>query len=198
MHRYLIYYLLIWLGWLSSCNQQPVTPARVQATSLPYFNLSAFISGQVKQLRAARVSVEKTVITETGNPETKVLPQINWAQELETFTQADINKPALRAAYTITKATTPDGQNKTTYRKRPGYRDAPVEYLEVSISSGQQVKQITGRYREDNYLVSSAKDFSLICAPVNGQNRVVAYQVSGAQKTVFFDSLHYQVQGRVR
>ncbi len=183
---------------MNSCNQPSATPAQVPAAALPYFNLNGFIADQIKQLQTAHVSVEKTVITESGSPETKVLPQVNWTQELETFTQADINKPALQAAYTITKAATPDGQTKTTYRKRPGYRDAPIEYLEVSISSGQQVKQITGRFREDNYLVSSAKDFSLTCDLVNSQNRVVTYQVSGTQKTVFFDSLHYRVQGKVQ
>ncbi|PSR55215.1 hypothetical protein AHMF7605_17725 [Adhaeribacter arboris] len=160
--------------------------------------MSEFISGQIKQLQATHAKVEKTVTTKPGAPETKVLPDVDWTQELETFNQADINKPALRAAYEITKSTTPDNQIKTTYRKRPGYRDATVEYLEVSVSPEQQVTQIIGKYREDNYLVSSAKDFSLTCAPVNGQNQIMTYQINGTQKTIFFAPLHYQVQAKIR
>ncbi|MDQ4141918.1 MAG: hypothetical protein M3142_15530, partial [Bacteroidota bacterium] len=148
--------------------------------------------------KQTRAQVEKTVTTQEGSPETKVLPQVNWVRELETFNQADINKPALRAAYEISKTTAPDGQVKTTYRKLPGYRDATIEYLEVSVSPEQEITQITGKYREDNYLVSSAKDFSLTCALVNGQNRIVTYQISGAQKTIFFDPLRYQVQAKVQ
>ncbi|MDQ3292465.1 MAG: hypothetical protein M3Q05_14355, partial [Bacteroidota bacterium] len=183
---------------LSSCNNHPTTPTRSSVVASPYFNLGGFISGQIKQLQARQVEVEKTVTTLPNPPETKVLSKVNWAHELETFTQADINKPALRAAYETSKTITPDGQTKTVYRKLPGYRDAPIEYLEVSVSPTKQVTQIAGHYREDNYLVSSSKNFSLSCAPVNGQNQITAYQISGTQKTIFFNPLRYQVQAKVR
>ncbi|QMU30979.1 hypothetical protein [Adhaeribacter radiodurans] len=198
MIRYLKYSLLIGAGWLISCNNQSAAPARSTTVAAPYFNLNEFIAGQVKQLETTRAQVEKKVSTQPGSPETTLLPQVNWARELETFSQADINKPALRAAYDISKLTTSDGQSKTTYRKRAGYRDATVEYLEVSLSPEQRVIQISGKYREDNYLVSSAKDFSLTCAPVNGKNQIATYQISGTQKTIFFDPLRYQVQATIR
>ena len=168
------------------------------AASLAYFNLSEFISGQIKQLQAANPQIEKTIITQPDPPETKLLHSINWEQELETFIQADINKPALRAAYAVTITPGANGQTKTIYRKRSGYRDAPVEYLEITTSADKQVVAITGRHRDNNYLVKSAKDFSLQCAPVNGQNRIVAYEISGAQKTVFFDPLQFNVQSKIR
>ncbi len=183
---------------MSSCNDQAAGPGRGPANPTSYFNLSAFIAEQVKQLQTARVVVEKTVANPPDAPEIKVLRTINWAQELETFTQADINKPALRAAYAVNTANTADGQIKTTYRKKPGNRDASIEYLEVTISPANQVSQIAGRYREDNYLVASAKSFSLRCAPVNGQNRIITYEISGTQKTVFFDPLRYSVQSKIR
>jgi len=192
------FFLILTLIWASSCQNESAKPNQKATASPAYFNLSEFISGQIKQLQATKPQVEKTIITPPDAPETKVLRAVNWEQELETFTQADINKPALWAAYAITVIPESNGQIKTIYRKRPGYRDTPVEYLEITTSADKQVVAITGRHRDNNYLVKSAKDFSLQCAPVNGQNRITAYQINGSQKTVFFNPLQYQVQGKIQ
>ncbi|QNF32779.1 hypothetical protein HUW51_08555 [Adhaeribacter swui] len=191
-------FLILNLIWGSSCQNEPVEPD-LKATAAPaYFNLSAFISEQAELLQASQVKVKKTITALPDSPETKVLQNINWEQELETFTQADINKPALRAAYDVTTSPTTNGQTKTIYRQRAGYRDTPVEYLEVITSADKQVVAVTGRHRENNYLVKSGKNFSLRCAPVNGKNRIVAYRISGTQKTIFFDPLQYTVQGDIQ
>ena len=173
-------------------------PARVATASPAYFNLGAFTTEQIKLLQSAPVTVEKTIITPPDSPETKILRTINWEHELESFIQADINKPALRAAYAVTTTPEANGQTKIIYRKRPGYRDTPVEYLEITTSADKHVVAITGRHRDNNYLVKSAKNFSLQCAPVNGQNRITAYQISGTQKTVFFNPFQYQVQSKIQ
>ncbi len=104
---------------LSGCNNRPAPAVSPTVAASAYFNLTGFVQKQVQQLTAAQPAVEKTVLSGPSTPETKVLNNINWNQELETFTQADINKPALRAAYTVTTATTASGQTQTTYRRPP-------------------------------------------------------------------------------
>jgi hypothetical protein len=192
------FFLILNLIWLSSCQNDSAKPNQKAIASPAYFNLSEFISGQIKQLQAVPTEVEKTITTPPDAPETKMLHTINWEQELETFTQADINKPALRAAYAVTTTAEANGETKTIYRKRAGYRDTPVEYLEITTSADKQVVEIIGRHQDNNYLVKSAKNFSLQCALVNGQNRIIAYQISGTQKTIFFDPFQYQVQSKIR
>jgi hypothetical protein len=185
------------LPGLSGCNNRPA-PAASATIAASYFNLTGFVQEQVQQLTAMHPTVEKTVMFASGTPETKVISNINWNQELETFTQADINKPALRAAYAVTTATTPNGQTQTTYRRRPGNHDSPVEYLQVTTTPNQQVTQITGRQSDTNYFVDSFKEFTLTCVPANGQTRLRNYSVSGTQKTIFFPELRYRVQGQVQ
>ncbi|RDC65770.1 hypothetical protein [Adhaeribacter pallidiroseus] len=198
MRYFFKFFLILSLTWFSSCQNESVKPNPKAIASPAYFNLSQFISGQVKQLQSAPIAVEKTFVTPPDAPEIKVLRTINWEHELETFTQADINKPALRAAYAITTTPEANGRIKTIYRKRPGYRDAPVEYLEVTTSADKQVVAIKGRHRDDNYLVKSTKDFSLQCEPVNGQNQIISYQISGTQKTVFLRPLEYRIKGIIQ
>ena len=182
---------------LNGCNNRSAPPAKQPLVASSYFNLSGFVQQQVQQLTAAHPAVRKTVTTASGTPETKVFADLNWNQELETFTQADINKPALRAAYTVTKATLPDGHTQTTYRKRSGYHDTPVEYLQITTNPQQQVTQIIGRQTDRNSFVDSFKEFSLTCTPAQGQTRLRTYAVSGVQKTIFFPEMRYRVQGQV-
>ena len=197
-HRCFFCFLLATLAGLSSCSDRPTPPVQPPATTSVYFDLSGFIQQQARQLNTTRPTIEKTVTTRPGAAETTRQRPPDWDRELETFTQADLNKPALRAAYQITTTTTADGRTKTTYRQRPGYRDTPVEYLEIITAPDQRVSQISGRQTSRNALVQAGKTFSLTCAPVNGQNRLIYYRVNGTQKTVFFAALRYDVQVRVR
>jgi len=63
-----------------------------------FFDLDGYITAETDRLAAAKTVVEKT-ITLNGESETKELTDVNFANDLRVFRQADINKPAWRDKY---------------------------------------------------------------------------------------------------
>jgi len=158
----------------------------------PYFDVRGLLDEQVRQLTARGPAVEKQVSLRGGPLETVRVPRVKWADELQLFYQADLNKAALRGAYAPDSAQLPDGSLRRTYTLRPGHDNAVVRQLTVLSRDGQPLR-LVATLRQDNVLFSAQKSFGLSLE--NGQLR--AYEVRGAQKLVLFDTLHYQTQARV-
>jgi len=59
----------------------------------PFFDLVGYITAETDRLTAAKTTVKKT-ITLNGEVETKEITDVNFANDLRVFRQADINKPA--------------------------------------------------------------------------------------------------------
>ena len=72
----------------------------------PFFDLSGYIDRQVDSLSTAGTAVTKT-ITLNGTSETRDIPDLNFANDLRVFREADINKPAWVDKYTVER--TEDG-----------------------------------------------------------------------------------------
>lgn len=80
----------------------------------PFFDLSGYITTETERLSAAKTRVEKT-ITLNGETETRQLDDINFANDLRLFREADINKPAWTDKYE-TRTEALSGSHKiTTY-----------------------------------------------------------------------------------
>ncbi|RZL07179.1 MAG: hypothetical protein EOO62_17520 [Hymenobacter sp.] len=182
---------------LSGCGQgtkaaDPAAPGAPHPGG-PYFDVRGLLDAQVRQLTARQPGVEKQVSLRNGATETVRVPQVKWADELQIFYQADINKAALRGAYAIDSASVPGGAVRRTYRLLPGHDNAPVLRLDVTSTAGQP-QQIQAILRQDNTLFFGQKDLRLSLQ--NGQLR--QYSASGVQKLVLFDSLRYRSQARVQ
>jgi hypothetical protein len=150
------------------------------------------LDAQVQALSARQPGVEKQVSLRDGAPETARVPAVKWADELQIFYQADINKAALRGAYAVDSASLPGGAVRRTYRLLPGHDNAPVLRLAVTSAAGQP-QQLTATLRQDNALSFGQKDLQLLL--LNGQ--VSQYSVRGVQKLVLFDTLRYATAARV-
>jgi hypothetical protein len=157
-----------------------------------YFDVRGLLDAQVRQLGASHPGVEKQVRVRGGAPETVRVPQVKWADELQIFYQADINKAALRGAYAVDSASLPGGAVRRTYRLRPGHDNAPVLRLDVT-SQASQPQEVTALIRQDNSLFFGQKSLQLRLQ--NGRLR--AYSASGVQKLVLFDTIRYQSAARV-
>lgn len=155
--------------------------------------MRGLLDEQVRQLTARGPAVEKRVSLRGGATETVRVPQVKWADELQLFYQADLNKAALRGAYALDSAREPDGRLRRTYTLRPGYDAATVRRLSVLSQAGLP-QQLDATLRQDNALFSAQKQLSLTLD--HGQLR--AYGVRGAQKLVLFDTLRYQTRATVR
>ena len=65
-----------------------------------YFDLKAYFKADSARLSRLNKPVRKTV-THNGVTETKEIKIDNWARELSSFSESDINKPAWRDSYTV-------------------------------------------------------------------------------------------------
>lgn len=126
---------------LAGCGQgtagpDPAAPGAAHRAG-PYFDVRGLLDAQVMALSARHPAVEKQVSLRGGAPETVRVPAVKWADELQIFYQADINKAALRGAYAVDSASLPGGAVRRTYRLLPGHDNAPVLRLAVTSAAGQ-------------------------------------------------------------
>ena len=180
---------------LSGCDKGAATdPAAPGAPHYvgTYFDVRGLLDAQVRQLAASHPGVEKQVRVRGGAPETVRVPQVKWADELQIFYQADINKAALRGAYAVDSAGLPGGAVRRTYHLLPGHDNAPVLRLDVT-SRASQPEEVNATIRQDNNLFFGQKFLQLRLQ--NG--RLSQYSASGVQKLVLFDSIRYQSAARV-
>ena len=184
------------LALLGGCTDgpTPADPAKPGAPHPggPYFDMRGLLDAQVRQLTARHPGVEKQVSLRGGALETVRVPQVKWADELQIFYQADINKAALHGAYAVDSVNLPGGVMRHIYRLLPGHDNAPVLRLDVLSTSGLP-QEIQATLRQDNALFFGQKDLRLHLQ----DGMLSQYSASGVQKLVLFDSLRYRSAARV-
>ena len=178
---------LLLLLLATACGQQDAAVRPNPANRKPnYFDVQGFLDAQVTRLSQQQPPVEKQVKLRDGRPETTRVAKTEWSKELQVFYQANINKPALRGAYTVVPVV--DGRR---YQLTPSL-DAPVTQLTVT-GTGQTPDVLTAIIKQDNPLFYSEKRLRL--RTHNGL--LTEYEVVGVQKLVMFDTVRYLVRTRV-
>jgi hypothetical protein len=182
---------------LSSCDKgaqapDPAVPGAPRAVG-PYFDMRGLLDAQIRQLSARHPGATKQVSLRGGPVETVRVPDVKWADELQIFYQADINKAALRGAYRLDSTTEASGVTRRTYTAQPGHPNATVTQLSV-LSTGGQPQQIEATLRQDNPLFFGQKHFILTLR----QGQLSDYSVQGSQKLVLFDTLRFSTSVRVQ
>ena len=157
-----------------------------------YFDVKGLVTQQVQQLNQRHAAVTKRVSLRNATPETVRVPTVKWADELQIFFQADINKAALRGGYAVDSVLLPNGTLRRTYTRRPGQANAPVTRLLV-VQRGTEPQELAATIVQQNNLFSTKKQ--LHCYFENGHLR--RYEVEGRQKLVLFDTLRYSAAGQV-
>ena len=178
-------------GVLAGCGSpEAAGPTRGRAPL--YFDVKGLLDQQVKQLSAANPAVEKHAELRDGTAETVRVPQVKWADELQIFYQADINKAALRGVYKVDSAALPGGLTRRHYARQGTPPNAPVRELTV-VSNGTETRLLEADIEQHNALFDTRKHLQLTLQ----QGRLSSYEVHGSQKLIFFDTLPYAVSGRV-
>jgi hypothetical protein len=109
MHRLLILITLPLL--LLACAPEEPGAATVPK---PFFDLQEYILSETDRLAAANTKVEKT-ISLNGSTETKKIEDLNFANDLRLFREADINKPSWFDKYETKEETLSVGHTLTSY-----------------------------------------------------------------------------------
>lgn len=182
--------LLVGAVLLASCGD--AGPAAPVARRPLYFDVKGLLTQQVAQLTQRHAAVTKHVSVRGNAPETVRVPAVKWADELQIFFQADINKAALRGAYRVDSAALPDGRLRRSYTRLPGQPNAPVSRL-VVLQQGGVAQEVDATILQNNPLFSAQKQLRFQLQ--NGQLR--HYEVVGTQKLVLFDTLHYAAAGQI-
>ncbi len=170
---------------LPGCDQPE--PARQAATAV-YYDVPAFINAQIRSLEKEKAPLQKTVAFGQQKAETQMLTQVNWAQELAFFREIDLNKKALAGNYAETRMPLPSGQ-KLVYTRNPE-ATSPISLLAITTNSQNQVTDLYARYDQKNGLFYNREERKL---QTNRQGQINAFQVTGVQKVLLFDSIHYKV-----
>ena len=120
---------------------------------------------------------------------------VNWKRELELFTQADINKPALRQSYTIAR---PDS---LTYRYtlKPSEKNLTVRLLTVQLDSvTHKPRLIEAVLTTKNFLYKSERHILLENGPDKKSRWGVRhYRLQGFQHLSVTDAHPFEVEGTV-
>ena len=160
------------------------------ATKPVYFDVANYVKGQIQTLSARKPTVTKKAFInrQTNNQTTK---EIDWEKELELFMQADINKPAFRNSYAITR---PDSLTYQ-YTLKPTKEKLTVRMLTVKLdpASGQPTK-IEATLRSENLLYESERRLLL---ESGGDGSVRQYRVEGFQQLTYFDRNEFRVEGKI-
>ena len=175
---------------ISSCTD----PAQQNQPNV-YYDVLGYVKGQIADLSIKKPIISKTVaINEKRNQQTT--RDISWSRELELFTQADINKPALRSSYQITR---PDSLTYQ-YTLKHSEERLTVRSLLVKVDSmTHRPSRIEAVLQTNNPLYSSERHLRLDSGPDGAQQwRVQHYTVSGFQKLPYFDKNEFLVDGRVQ
>lgn len=183
-------YFFVALLLLSAC-QAPNTSDNKEKK---YFEVESLITQQIKWLEKIKPKVEKQVVVD-GKLEQKTIEVQSWAKELEMFMQADLNKPALRDAYTK-KDSLANNEKFTIYTAREA-RTA-VRRLRIAWD-GQQAKSLQAWIRNENYLYISTRHLTLLLASQPPQNQwlVQQYSIETMQKMIFNQARSYRLVAKV-
>ncbi|MGI4872295.1 MAG: hypothetical protein ACRYFX_14100 [Janthinobacterium lividum] len=200
-----VLYLLAAALLFSGCDKptaaDPAVPGAAHAAG-PYYDVRGQLDSLVRALDARHAGVQKQVSLRGSAPETKQVPQVKWADELQLFYQADINKAALSGAYEVKKVQVgkvqnnlPVGCTEYTYRRKPGYPNASVVLLKIVCGPGHQLRVLYATVEQHNVLFTSKKELLLTCDN-DSRLRNIGYTVDGKQKLVFFDPLNFATEAQ--
>ncbi len=188
MKNYSIALLGVALLAFTACDR-PVPPVSDNPND---FDVAAYVQAEIDRLQAKQPAVLKSVKTEDQPDETIQLDQLDWADELAIFAEADINKPTLREYYNREEEQTADGGKIIRFTKTEDAK-VPVESLYLEISAQDKLQQLRTVIRDENLLFYSKRSATLESNPETG--RIQGYEVKGVQKMIFGDSLRYSIMG---
>lgn len=188
MNRFLP--IVAFAGLLVACNG----PAKQAQLPNVYYGVGEFVKAQITTLSQRKPTVQKALDI-AGKKEIQTTNAVNWNRELELFMQADINKPAFRNSYLISR---PDSLTYQ-YQLKPGEKET-VQSLQVRLDSvTRQPRQIRALLTTENPLYHSERHILLESGFDQRHHwQIQHYSMNGFQQLTFFDKNEFSVEGTVQ
>ncbi|MCH7407780.1 hypothetical protein MM239_00105 [Belliella sp. DSM 111904] len=154
----------------------------------PYFQLDSFVLLQDSLLQD--YGLTKSVQLNEKKEDVKLTPQnVDWLGELDFFSKADINSPALATAYLEEIK-----GDSTVYTLKKGEKNK-VKTLAVRFFDDKRPRSISFVMENDNIFYQSKTKGDMQIDANTGL--VSAYQISGNQKVVFLSPIEMKVEATV-
>jgi hypothetical protein len=152
-----------------------------------YFDLEGYIAGEIDRMVRLDTCVTKTVSI-GGSAETHTFPHADttfWQREMTLFIEADINAPAYRDLYTISRQRSGTDSMITfeTASTKPATR-----WLKV-WKRGDAVVRIEAQQRANNFVYTTLHD--LVYVPDSG------YHMASTQKAQGAPTRNFKIDGRL-
>ena len=180
------------------CDQEASVVDELQQK--PYFDVPTLVQQQLYWLDSLNppVVLEARIGTQTET-ETMHKDSAAWAETLQLFQQANINRPVLQGAYEESDSVASDQNLRIkTYHYQPG-NATEIPYLRVYYrDSLANVYRIETAFQEDNVLYSTYRNMSMTFAPYQGKPRLTAFETVGKQKMMLRDSVTYLTRGKLQ
>ena len=195
MHGLSYLFFIITIFFLS-CEPLQLNTEDIKIERLPYYDVKGLINHQVAYLSEKSPAVQVTATVNGAHQEERKIEKsdsVFWARTLSLVNKADINRPALRGAYTEVDSAINTSLNlmiKSFFPKDD--EDMNVLYLNVYYDSTlSTIKYLETVVRDENLLYLTERKMKLTFDNFQGQNRITAYEVWGKQKIIFGDTVRF-------
>lgn len=128
--RWCAFFMIFALLLVTACT--PDTPAASKINAKPYFDLKGYFEEQIKSLNASQPKVSKKVSL-SGKFEELTPDTLDYAQELRSFADADINKPAWLDKYAIDSLKNTSGSLQTV-RYKAMAEELKIRLIEINFN----------------------------------------------------------------
>ncbi|GAB3203051.1 hypothetical protein ABID22_001214 [Pontibacter aydingkolensis] len=190
MAKYSIGLILGLLLALTACEP----PAPVDTSAAGDYNLTLYLQEQKAHMQAKKPMVLKSVTTGDKPVETVETDEIDWEDELAVFEQLDLRRPALEDYYMKQETVLENGDIAVEYKKKEE-SEPLVHYLYLTLTPTRQLKELNATLQDKNPLFYSRRHVTLQTEPETGN--VSSYRITGVQKLIFSDSLHFKVDANL-
>jgi hypothetical protein len=172
-----------------ACRSEPVHEIR----AVP-LRLDSLVSSQI-----TRLAKEKAVLVKKGSvdgvessAEREVPDSAGWRSNLELFA---MHYPS--AWSSVVRESSGDSASNLDLERFTFGKGPIAEMLVYSVNPGRRIRRIEIHYRDSNRLLYDDRQMRLDFGEREGSPLLEAYQVTGLNKVVARDTVHYWLEGRI-
>lgn len=159
------------------------TEPEVRSQEVEFYDLQKELHREAAANHERGLGIVK-VIERGGKQEQKIFQKPDWPAELKPFMDCDLNKPAYRDAYTVSKQSANDTTFITYTAKE---KKLPVHQLKLAFYNNE-LSGMQAEVSRSNSYFSLHEDLSYIPG--------VSYSIIGRQRTVLAGENNYSITSR--
>jgi len=167
----------------------------------PYFDLVGLIDSQILLMDSIHPEIQKKAFINGEEETNRLKPDSSqWANELNIFKNADINKSVLFGQYNIKDLPSePTSNLKIRIYEAKNPREVNVNYLKIYfLNEIQNVRKIEASVSEINPLFKGNLKLQLNLTEDGYRNlRLKSYLIEGEQKMLLMDTVNYKIEVEV-